>query len=234
MKKEFKKLVISIIVLLAAGVSPNLYVISQAGYANLSDLALSYLIPSMAVITVIFITGFYNGFSDLSAQIKNGIFAGIIATVGLEIIREIGYHLGGMPGDMPKLLGVLLLDRFAYGPDLISNIAGWSYHFWNGASFGIIYSVVFGKGRIWFGLIYALIIGTIFMVSPAAVALGVGYFGVDFGWGFPVTVILAHTVFGLTLGWFIFNRNKMDSSIFDLLKHLFRPGNKNAEDMDQN
>jgi len=32
-------------------------------------------------------------------------------------------------------MGVLLLDRFALGPSALSDIAGFSYHFWNGAAF---------------------------------------------------------------------------------------------------
>ena len=222
MKKEFKKLLFSIVVLLAAGVSPNIYVISQAGYANLSDLAVSYLIPAIAVVAAVFIISRYTGLKDFSKLIQNGFLAGIVGTVGLEIVREIGYHLGGMPGDMPKLLGVLLLNRFAQGPDALSNILGWSYHFWNGVSFGIIYSIVFGRGRKWLGILYAVIIGIGFMMSPAAIALGVGRFGIDFGWGFPVTVLLAHIIFGFILGRLIYKWNRDNSSIFYMVKNLVK------------
>jgi len=127
-----------------------------------------------------------------------------------------------MPGDMPKLLGVLLLNRFALGPNALSNLAGWSYHFWNGAAFGIIYSILAGKGRIWMGIIYALLIATGFMMSPAVVAMGVGHFGINFGWGFPLTVILAHLAFGSLLGWVIYRLNEKDQSLFTRVKRVFR------------
>lgn len=129
-----------------------------------------------------------------------GITGGLIGTVGLEIIRHSGFLLGGMPGELPKLMGVLLVDRFAQGPSPLSNLAGWGYHFWNGTAFGIIYSLLIGKGRSWMGAIYGIIIGIGFMASPAALSLGVGLFGADFGWGFPVTVTLAHLLFGFLLG----------------------------------
>jgi len=220
MKHDYKKLVLSIIALLAAGISPNLFVISQAGVAELSNLAVNFLIPSIIVMILLIIISYYWGVEDLSGQIGKGVLAGMISTIGLEIVREIGFHLGGMPGDMPKLLGVLLLNQFAKGPDTISNIAGWSYHFWNGASLGIIYSVLFGRGRKWGGIIYALLIGIGFMASPAVIPLGVGYFGSDFGIGFPITVLLAHLALGTLLGWLVFKWNKENLSLFSTIKSI--------------
>jgi len=230
--KNMKRIILSIFALLAASVSPNLFPISQAGYALLSDLAVTYLIPSIIFLAVIVVLGFFIDEKRTSKQIITGIIAGLIATIGLEIIREIGFHLDGMPGDMPKLLGVLLLNQFAIGPDTTSNIAGWSFHFWNGASFGIIYSIIFGKGKTWMGTLYGIALGIGFMVSPAVIALGIGYFGVDFGWKFPVTVTLAHIVFGSILGWLLYKWNENKTSIFSTLKNLYVEmlANKNVTD----
>ncbi len=220
MKHEYQKIVLSIIALLAAGVSPNLFVISQAGYASLSELAVSFLIPSIALLLIVYFISYFLGLHQFNKQLKNGFLAGLLGTIGLEIIREIGFHLGGMPGDMPKLLGVLLLNQFASGPDTLSNITGWSYHFWNGASFGIIYSILFGRGKKWSGVIYGIVIGIGFMMSPAVVALGVGHFGVNFGWGFSATVILAHISFGLLLGWYVYKYNTDNLSLFSTLNKI--------------
>ncbi|MCL5030855.1 MAG: hypothetical protein M1480_17740 [Bacteroidetes bacterium] len=221
MKNGYKKIVLSIIALLAAGVGPNLFVISQAGYSDLSDLAVNFLIPSIAVLIIVFALSYFLGLQDFNRQIRNGFLAGLIGTIGLEIVRETGFHLGGMPGDLPKLMGVLLMNQFASGPDTISNIAGWSYHFWNGAAFGIIYSIILGKGRKWTGALYGILIGIGFMMSPVVVSLGVGHFGVDFGWGFPVTVTIAHIAFGTIVGWLVFKWNDIDSGFIITLKQLF-------------
>ncbi len=220
MKHEYKKLGLSIIALIAAGISPNLFVISQAGFGELSSLAVNFLIPSIVVIVLLIVISYYLRVRDLSRQIGIGLLAGMISTIGLEIVREIGFHLGGMPGDMPKLLGVLLLNQFAQGPDTLSNITGWSYHFWNGASFGIIYSVLFGRGGKGAGIIYALLIGIGFMASPAVIPLGVGHFGADFGIGFPITVLMAHLAFGTLLGMLIFKWNKQGLSLFSTIKSI--------------
>src|SRR5260370_8804552 len=72
-----------------------------------------------------------------------GLGAGAVATVALEAIRLPGFWLGFMPGNLPRLMGVLFLDQFAAGPTLGSAVAGWAYHFWNGASFGLIYVPLF-------------------------------------------------------------------------------------------
>ena len=222
MKNEYKKIVLSVIALLAAGVSPNLFVISQAGYAQLSDLAVSFLLPSIAILIIVFLLSYLPGLGDFNRQLKIGFAAGLIGTIGLEIVREVGFHLGGMPGDLPKLMGVLLMNQFASGPDTISNIAGWSYHFWNGAAFGIIYSIILGKGKIWAGTLYGILVGIGFMMSPVVVALGVGYFGVDFGWGFPVTVTIAHIAFGTIVGWLVFKWSDSSSGFIVTVKQLIQ------------
>ncbi len=223
MNQEKKKLVLLLIVLLLAGISPNLFPAAQAGIAKLSSTAVILLIPSVVLIFVLIIVFQRLKYSDLKRQTLNGILAGLAGTLGLEIVREIGFRMGGMPGDMPKLLGVLLLNRFAYGPSFWSNIAGWSYHFWNGAAFGIIYSLILGRGKIWTGILYALLIATGFMVSPATTALGIGVFGLHFkhGYEFLTTVILAHLAFGSIVGFVIKKANKGAYNIIERLKLAF-------------
>jgi hypothetical protein len=98
-------------------------------------------------------------------------------------------------------MGVLLLNQFAAGPSLKSDLAGWAYHFWNGASFGLIYVLVFGTCRRWVGTVFGVLLGFGFMFSPVVSALGVGFMGLEFSEGFPLTVTFAHAAFGLVLGW---------------------------------
>ncbi len=222
MKSDLKNISLSFVVLLAAGISPNLFVAAQAGYANLSDLAVYFLIPSIIILGIIYGLSIRGELKEINLQIRNGIIAGLIGTVGLEVVRETGFQLGGMPGEMPKLLGVLLLDRFALGPNFLSNVAGYAYHFWNGAAFGIIYSILLGRGHIWIGIIYGILVGIGFMVSPVSIALGVGYFGLDFGWGFPITVTLAHISYGSLLGLVIFRLNKGGFSLFSRIISFYQ------------
>lgn len=194
-----KTLVWIVIVLALASSGPLIFPVAQAGHGNLAQLAVRFLLPAIAALAVLTAL-LYRSQPSLSRHIAWGAFAGALATVPLEIVRLLGFHFDFMPGNLPRLMGVLLLDRFALGPSMASDIAGWAYHFWNGAAFGIIYLVLFGTRRRWPGALYGVGIGLGFMVSPVVISMGVGYFGLQFSYGFPVTVLLAHLAFGTTLG----------------------------------
>lgn len=186
---------------LLAGISPLIFPIAQAGYASMHLLAIWILLPSIIALMVLVAVAALSGWKQLLNMIFVGASAGVAGTVGLEIIRETGFRFfHAMPGDLPMLMGVLLTNRIMLGPSLISNLAGWAYHFWNGASFGIMYILLFGRRPWWIGLIFGFLLGVGFMTSPVVISLGVGYFGRDFGLGFPVTVTLAHLAFGGILG----------------------------------
>jgi hypothetical protein len=197
---NLKKLVWIAIALALASVAPLIFPAAQAGYGNLESFALWFLLPAIGVLVVLSLA-LWRRDSSLGRAIVLGAAAGALATVALEIVREIGFHMGYMPGDLPELMGVLLLNRFALGPSVASNIAGWAYHFWNGASFGIIYTLIFGTRRRWVAVAYGLAVGTGFMLSPVVATMGVGFFGLQFSIGFPVTVYLAHLAFGASLGF---------------------------------
>jgi len=195
------KRVMTILVLLAAAsASPLILPLAESGRSTMGALANFALLPSIAVIGIIW--GWLYWSNDLLASsVKVGLGAGAIATIALEAIRLPGFWLHFMPGNLPRLMGVLLLDRFATGPTLASDIAGWAYHFWNGAAFGLIYVLLFGTCRRWVGAVYGVLLGFGFMFSPVVSAMGVGFLGLEFSKGFPVTVTLAHAAFGGALGW---------------------------------
>lgn len=207
---QIKKLLITFILLALASISPNLFPAAQAGMASFPSLVIKFLFPSAALIVFIILLAKILKFKDITRLAINGIVAGIIATMALEIFRIAGFKLGWMPGDLPKLIGVILLDQFASGPDIRSNLAGWAYHFWNGAVFGLIFSLLFGQSKVWQGLLYGLLIGVGFMISPVVKSLGVGRFGVNFedGYQFALTVTIAHAAFGLALSFLLIKWNK--------------------------
>lgn len=212
------ELMLTAVLLMVAAVGPTIFPAAQAGYAKMSTLAQYFLLPSLAILIIIMVAGKALGKSGFVNTVIAGIVAGILATLALEVVREVGFRLGFMPGSLPKLLGVLITDRFLEGPSLYSNLAGWAYHFWNGASFGMVYTLIFGKTRWWYATIYGAVIGVVFMISPSVTALGIGYFGLQFGWGFPITVTVAHLAFGTALG-LILNKgfNLEEPSLFDRL-----------------
>ncbi len=195
------KRALTILLLLAsASVSPLIFPIAQSGRSSMDVLAKFALLPAAALLLIT--VGMLYRFDDSLARASVvGLAAGAVATVALEAIRLPGFWLGFMPGNLPRLMGVLLLNQFAAGPSLKSDVAGWAYHFWNGASFGLIYVLVFGTCRRWTGTMFGVLLGFGFMFSPVVSALGVGFMGLEFSKGFPLTVTFAHTAFGLALGW---------------------------------
>jgi hypothetical protein len=195
-----KRMITILVLLAAASVSPLIFPLAESGRSTMDVLAKLALLPSIAVIGIV-LGLLYRRDDPLAKPVAVGLAAGAVATVALEAIRLPGFWLGFMPGNLPRLMGVLLLNQFATGPTLASDIAGWAYHFWNGASFGLIYVLVFGTCRRWVGAVYGVLVGVGFMLSPVVSALGVGFLGLDFSKGFPVTVTLAHAAFGGVLGW---------------------------------
>ena len=191
---------VSLIALLAASVSPNIFPVAQAGLAKMSDLAIWFQIPSLFLLAAVFIYSMFRKLNRLSRHIWVGIIVGMIATIGLEVVRYSSFRLGGMPGNLPRLMGVLITDSFMQGPSLRSDILGYLYHYWNGACFGLIYSILFGHKSWYWGVAYGITIGFGFLVSSAVKVLGIGFMGLEMP-TMPLTVIVAHVVYGCELGW---------------------------------
>jgi hypothetical protein len=182
-----------------AAVAPTAFPVALAGSTSLHDLAFSAIIPAAVVLGIVSILLRRSGFHELPVLIRNGAIAGALATVALEAVRYTGFRMGFMPGNLPELMGVLLFDRFALGPTTASTLAGFAYHFWNGACFGIVFAL--GRFRLpaWWAIPYGIAVGVGFLVSPVVQGLGVGLFGVNFGWHFAATVLTAHLAFGAAM-----------------------------------
>lgn len=185
----------------AVSVSSLILVVAAAGYSTMHALVLSALLPAVGVLWLCLLVAAFLGWKRVYRDVLEGLWIGALATVGLEIVRIIGFRVfDSMPGSLPMLMGVLITNHFMQGPSLFSDLVGWAYHFWNGACFGVVYMLVFGRRSWWVGIIYGLIIAVIFMSSPVVVMTGAGRFGSNIGPGFATTVLLAHFVFGGTIG----------------------------------
>ncbi len=187
------------ILLAIAFIAPTVFPASQLGYSTLHHLALLAIIPAAIVLGIAWAALRRSRFTEFAASIRNGAIAGAVATIALEVVRYSGFRVGFMPGNLPELMGVLLFDRFALGPTTASTLAGFAYHFWNGACFGIIFTL--GRFRLpnWWAIPYGVAIGVGFLISPVVEGMGVGLFGVNFGWHFAATVLTAHLSYGAAM-----------------------------------
>ena len=118
-------------------------------------------------------------------------------TTGLLTIRLVRF--GGMPGDLPRLMGVLLTNRFMVGPSTLSDVLGWAYHFWNGSVFGLVFAMLLGRRPVSWYIGYGVLVGVGFLASPVVTSMGIGSFGLGMP-SMPATVVLAHVVYGWALG----------------------------------
>jgi len=80
-------------------------------------------------------------------------------------------------------------------------LIGGLYHFWNGATMAAVYTLVIGKGRWYYGLLWGFIIHIGMMLAPWMIPM-VGPFGINYGPGYTIFVasLLAHLAYGAVLG----------------------------------
>jgi hypothetical protein len=159
--------------------------------------------PFLAVSLILFaavLVVSYNVYPRLFDRVFTGLWAGAVATIALDAIRyPIGVGLKTLPADMPTMFGKLI-----FGTDNVTAvilIVGYLYHFLNGASFGLVYTVLAGKVAWYWGIVWGLIIEVLMMTTPPMLLMGVGPFGVNTGapWYF-LTTLAAHIAFGAVLG----------------------------------
>jgi len=235
-QKNKSELGLTILIIILSGASASLLLLPPLGiisYATFRDIA---IIPSVIIIFMIGILS-RSKFPRLSNRLFVGMSAGAIASLALEAIRIPGYMFAKwMPMDsMISLPGLLLTEKITalsevkqvimrsgvpmnlYTAPMDAFLAGGLWHFWNGATFGIIYALLLGKGKWWYGLIWAVIIEMVMMMAPYLIIMK-GPFGVEHmdGYNIFVLTLIAHLVFGAVLGIIVQKWKKDSISITDL------------------
>ncbi len=214
------ELSLTIIVIILSGASASLLLLPPLGiipYASFRDVV---IIPSVVIIFAIGILS-RSKFPRISNRLFIGMAAGAIASFALEAIRIPAYMFTKwIPMDsMISLPGLLLTEKITmlsevkqtimqsgvpmnlYHAPLDAFLVGGLWHFWNGATFGIIYALLIGKGKWWYGMIWAVVIEMVMMVAPYLIIMK-GPFGIEHMDGYNIFVItlIAHLAFGAILG----------------------------------
>jgi len=235
-RKNSTELGLTIIVIILSGASASLLLLPPLGiipYATFRDIA---IIPSVVIIFAIGILT-RSKFPRLTNRLFVGMAAGTIASFALEAIRIPAYMFAKwMPMDsMISLPGLLLTEKITalsqakqvimqsgvpmnlYSAPMDAFLAGGLWHFWNGATFGIIYALLIGKGKWWYGMVWAVIIEMVMMVAPYLIIM-VGPFGIQYKDGYNIFIItlIAHVTFGAVLGIIVQKWKKGSTSIIDL------------------
>jgi len=170
----------------------------MAAQPVMAGLATYLLVPGIVVLAgaYFYARGHYPGLANC---IVAGLAAGTVATLALDAVRLTGFSLRGMPANLPEMFGMLILGPQAGVTE--TRLVGHLYHFVNGASFGLLYTLTLGRGGVWWGIGWGLVIWVLMMTTPPLLMMGVGAFGVNFGLGIVATSFPAHVVYGAVLGW---------------------------------
>lgn len=196
---------LTVAILAVAAAGPNVLVVGLTpGMPEMPLLGKYFLLPSIALFGVAWTVAVTASLPRLTNRIIGGVYAGGAATAVLDVIRLTGFSFGLMPGNMPRMFGVLFLDQMALGPSTASDILGYLYHYWVGACFGLTYTLLVGRTRWWGALIWALIIEVGMMTTPPmVVAMDTGYFGFKEGPGVLAVSLTAHIAYGVVMGLLI-------------------------------
>ncbi len=166
----------------------------------------SYYFPLVYIPAIIILIGiiFYSKkhYPDLFRRIVVGLGVGAFATIFLDFFRQMGVIQGWLPGDTPTMFGKMLTGSHVFWKYYWSGVF---IHFMNGADFGLIFTLVWGKQRNYFqSIIWAAIwlnMMELGMMLGPPMGPMVGLFGVNYAW--PQLFLLtlaAHIAFGTILG----------------------------------
>ena len=229
---------LTILIIILSGVSASLLLLPPLGmipYATFRDIA---IIPSVIIIFAIGLLS-HKKFPRITNRLFVGMASGVLASFALEVIRIPAYMFTKwIPMDsMISLPGLLLTEKITslseikqvvmqsgvamnlYHAPLDAFMIGGLWHFWNGATFGIIYALFIGKGKWWYGIIWAVIIEMVMMVAPYLIMMK-GPFGIEHmdGYNIFTMTLLAHVLFGAVLGILVQKWKRGTNSIMNLEK----------------
>lgn len=180
------------------------------GVVSMRIFTLFAFLPSLLLISASVIMDIRWGDRQLARSVINGTIAGFLAAVAYDIFRLpfVFSHVWSLDGVLPALplfkvfprFGAMILgepvEQTAYS--FRAQFIGWSYHFSNGATFGVLYLAVIGtpRRRSWLWAILMAVgleLGMLLTPYPA-------YFHIRISWAFITVTLSAHLVFGVVLG----------------------------------
>lgn len=124
-----------------------------------------------------------------------GVAAGAAGLVAYDAIRFAVYRAGLFdyyPFHAISILGSLITGLSPADP--ASTLAGWFYHTWNGFSFAIIYALVVGPARWYWGLGWAMILEVGMLLSYPT------FLAIQAKAPFIAVSLIGHTAYGIVIG----------------------------------
>lgn len=221
-RKEFVLILLTIVL---SGVASMMYVLWGADMRVENYRNFLYA-PSIVLVFVLLIYA-RGKYPRLANRIVAGLISGAIATIGLEAVRQPGVFSHILPMDEPTTLGLVLItakdmhhvemmmhDKHPIALGIV--LAGYLWHFWNGGTFGVVYTLLFGKAQWFYGLVWGFLIEVGMMTLPPMTMMG-GLFMLKMGYGPFAVTLVAHLVWGTILGLLAHRLVKDKGSILTVL-----------------
>jgi hypothetical protein len=221
------ELTLTALALVPAAVGPNVLVVALTpGMPEMPTLVRWALLPSIVLLAIAWAIAAVHRRERPTNRIWTGLWVGFATTAALDVFRLTSFMLGLLPGNMPRMFGVLILDTMATGPTPVSDLIGGLYHYWVSACFGLTYALIMGRTRWWGGLVWGLIIEVgMMMTPPMVVAMDTGYFGLKAGQGLLNGVfigsLIPHIAYGVVLGLLLERYLRHRGTVFGLVRQVW-------------
>jgi hypothetical protein len=124
-----------------------------------------------------------------------GMFSGLIATFAYDGVRALveRSHIFGYNWYVP----ILMFGNWITGAPQSSAVAkwaGWTYHYWNGVSFGVMYALAFGRVRWYWGIAFGM------FLEACQLGLFPMFLRVTNKFDFVAISMIGHIAYGAVLG----------------------------------
>jgi hypothetical protein len=180
------------------------------------------LLPATAALYGIAWCDLARGDGRLWRAVVIGTLAGLFGAVAYDVFRlpfvfATAWGLEGVVPQMPLFkvfprFGAMILGQSLEQPaySLAAHVVGWTYHFSNGATFGVMFAVTVGEaerrygGGLWSGVVMATVIEACLLASPYA-----SFFKIALTPGYVAATLVAHVIFGAGMGlYFIWHARR--------------------------
>jgi hypothetical protein len=180
------------------------------GVASMRAFMLLLSLPAMIVLLAGALFDRALGSQRLWRGIVVGSLAGLVAALAYDLFRlpfvfahELGIERILLPLQLFKVFprfGAMILGQPVEQPvySVLAQLVGWTYHFSNGLTFGIMYVALVGdaKRRHWaWAVLFAVGLELGMLFTPYA-----KFFGIALTSKFVIVTVAAHLVFGLVMG----------------------------------
>lgn len=194
-KLTITQIIVGILLTSMSGVAISLWGLGKIPMS----FTVSFVVLPTAIIIVAFALFYSNSkkFHYYNNLIIQGGKWGLIATLFYDAIRpllKLIFRFDFNPFRAMPIFGELIT-----GLEQTSSLAiaaGWTYHFWNGISFGMMFALLVPKGGMLKGFIWSMILqGLMMWVYPHFLAVRLE------DPGFLMTGIVGHGLWGIVLGY---------------------------------